>query len=65
MANLRVDVLTIFPRLFKGFLEASLLGKAQEVGLVAITIHDLRKWASPPQFQTDDYAYGGGPGMVM
>ena len=65
MANLRVDVLTIFPDLFRGFLETSLLGKAQEGGLVAITIHDLRKWASSPHFQTDDYAYGGGPGMVM
>ncbi|MBH39714.1 MAG: tRNA (guanosine(37)-N1)-methyltransferase TrmD [Chloroflexi bacterium] len=65
MADLRVDVLTIFPELFRGFLETSLLGKAQERGLVAVTIHDLRKWALPPHFQTDDYAYGGGPGMVM
>ena len=65
MADLRVDGLTIFPELFRGFLETSLLGKAQERGLVAVTIHDLRKWALPPHFQTDDYAYGGGPGMVM
>ena len=42
MADLRVDVLTIFPELFRGFLETSLLGKAQERGLVAVTIHDLR-----------------------
>lgn len=65
MSDLRVDVLTIFPNLFDGFLDASLLGKAQESKLVDIVVHDLRNWASPPHFQTDDYAYGGGPGMVM
>lgn len=51
--------------MFDGFLDASLLGKAQEIGLVDIAVHDLRDWAAPPHFQTDDYAYGGGPGMVM
>ncbi len=65
MASLRVDVLTTFPRAFDGFLDASLLGKARAAGIVEVRVHDLRAWAAEPQRRTDDYAYGGGPGMVL
>lgn len=61
----RVDVLTTFPESFAGFLDVSLLGKARAAGFIDIRVHDLRDWAAPPHRITDDYAYGGGPGMVL
>ena len=61
----RVDVITTFPESFTGFLEVSLLGKARAAGTLDIRVHNLRDWAEPPQRITDDYAYGGGPGMVL
>ena len=65
MAGLRVDILTIFPDLFREFVQTSLLGRAQKAGILDVVVHDLRAWSTPPQRRTDDYAYGGGPGMVM
>lgn len=65
MTGLRVDVLTIFPDFFREFGRTSLVGRAQRVGILDVVTHDLRAWAKPPQRRTDDYAYGGGPGMVM
>ncbi len=65
MTGLRVDVLTIFPDFFREFGRTSLVGRAQRAGILNVVTHDLRAWAQPPQRRTDDYAYGGGPGMVM
>jgi tRNA (guanine37-N1)-methyltransferase len=62
---LRIDVITIFPELFEGFLEASLLGHARREGRIAVAVHDLRKWARDRHRTVDDIPYGGGPGMVM
>jgi tRNA (guanine37-N1)-methyltransferase len=61
----RVDVITTFPESFAGFLDVSLLGKARAAGIVDVRVHNLRDWAQPPHRITDDYAYGGGPGMVL
>jgi tRNA (guanine37-N1)-methyltransferase len=61
----RIDVLTIFPDLFRPFLETSLLGSALRRGLLAVAVHDLRDWAGDPHRTVDDAPYGGGPGMVM
>jgi len=61
----RVDVITTFPESFAGFLEVSLLGKARAAGTIDVRVHNLRDWADPPHHVTDDYAYGGGPGMVL
>ena len=61
----RVDVITTFPESFEGFLDVSLLGKARAAGLIDVRVHNLRDWADPPHRVTDDYAYGGGPGMVL
>ena len=61
----RVDVLTTFPESFGGFLDTSLLGKARAAGIIEVGVHNLRDWAEPPHRVTDDYAYGGGPGMVL
>ena len=62
---IRFDVLTIFPQMFGDPLAASLLGRARERGLVSVDVHDLRAWAADKHRTTDDYSYGGGPGMVM
>jgi len=64
-ASIRVDVLTLFPRIFEGPLRESLLGRAIERGLVDVGIHDIREHTHDKHRQVDDYAFGGGPGMVM
>ena len=65
MPATRFDVLTIFPDMFDSVLAGSLLGKARARGVVTVNVHNLRNWAQGPHHITDDYAYGGGPGMVM
>jgi tRNA (guanine37-N1)-methyltransferase len=60
----RVDVVTIFPD-YLAPLGVSLLGKAQERGLLEVRVHDLRTWTSDVHRSVDDSPYGGGPGMVM
>jgi tRNA (guanine37-N1)-methyltransferase len=63
---MRVDVLTLFPEVFAPVVSTSMLGIAQERGLLEFTAHDLRQWALPGVHrQVDDAPYGGGPGMVM
>ena len=59
-----VDVVTIFPEYLVP-LEVSLMGKAQERGLLTVRTHDLRTWTSDVHRTVDDSPYGGGPGMVM
>jgi tRNA (guanine37-N1)-methyltransferase len=61
----RVDIVTIFPEAVAPFLNAALLGKAQERGLVEVHVHDLREYTRGPHRKVDDEPYGGGPGMVM
>jgi tRNA (guanine37-N1)-methyltransferase len=61
---MRIDVLTIFPG-YLGPLRESLPGKAIEAGIVALTVHDLRRWTQDVHRSVDDAPYGGGPGMVM
>jgi tRNA (guanine37-N1)-methyltransferase len=62
---MRVDVLTLFPGIFRGPLEESLLGRAVASGLVDVRVHDIRDHAHDRHRQADDAAFGGGPGMVM
>lgn len=62
---IRIDVLTIFPRLFDSFLAESFVALARERGEASITTHDLRDWATDRHRSVDDSPYGGGPGMVM
>ena len=61
---MRFDLISIFPEYFSP-LKLSLIGKAQENNLVAITIHDLREQAQCVHKSVDDTPYGGGAGMVM
>jgi tRNA (guanine37-N1)-methyltransferase len=61
----RIDVLTIFPRIFESPLRESLLGRGIEAGLVDVRVHDIRDSATDRHRQVDDESFGGGPGMVM
>jgi tRNA (guanine37-N1)-methyltransferase len=60
-----VEVLTLFPRMIAAPLEESILGKAQEKGLVRVRVQDIRAHADGKHRVTDDVPYGGGAGMVM
>jgi tRNA (guanine37-N1)-methyltransferase len=60
----RIDVVSIFPEYFSP-LALSLVGKAQDAGLVDVHVHDLRTWAHDRHRTVDDAPYGGGAGMVM
>jgi len=62
---MRVDILTIFPEMFAPVLDVSMLGIAQEKGLLEVHTHDLREWTHDLHKTVDDDPYGGGPGMVM
>ena len=64
-ALLEVDVLTIFPSMFPGPLGDSITGRALAGGLVRLGAVDIRDFAFDRHRSTDDYPYGGGPGMVM
>lgn len=59
------DVLTLFPQMLSGPLEASILGRARERELVSVALHDIRDYATDKHHITDDAPYGGGGGMVM
>jgi tRNA (guanine37-N1)-methyltransferase len=63
--SFRVDVLTIFPGYFDGPVRESLLGRAVERGLVEVRLLDLRNFTHDAHRSVDDYAFGGGPGMVL
>ncbi len=61
---LRLDILTLFPETFAP-LFASIPARAQQAGLVAVHLHNLRQWGVGRHRQVDDTPYGGGPGMVL
>jgi tRNA (guanine37-N1)-methyltransferase len=63
--GVRIDVFTIFPGFFAGALEASLLGRARERGLLDLRLHDPRDWTTDRHRAVDDTPFGGGAGMVM
>ena len=62
---MRIDILTLFPKMFSGPFEESIIKRAQDKSLVEINIHDLRKWAKDKRKTVDDRPYGGGVGMIM
>ncbi len=63
--TLRIDVLTLFPAIFDGFLGESIVRRAIARGLVSIERHDIRDWAEGKHKQVDDRPFGGGPGMIL
>ena len=62
---MRFDLLTLFPGLFQGVFEDSIVKRAVESGLVSIALHNIRDYATDKHHITDDVPYGGGGGMVM
>ena len=62
---MRFDVLTLFPGIFRGPLDETILRRALDAGLLEVQLHNLRDWATDPHRTVDDYPFGGGPGMVM
>jgi len=64
-ARLQIDLLTLFPGMVEGFLRESIVGRAQQEGLVVARVHNLRDWATDKHRTTDDRPFGGGAGMVL
>ena len=62
---MRIDVLTLFPDTMLDVLSDSILGRAQERGIISIDAHQIRDYTANKQMQVDDYPYGGGRGAVM
>ncbi|MDD6047208.1 MAG: tRNA (guanosine(37)-N1)-methyltransferase TrmD [bacterium] len=62
---MKIDVLTLFPEMFPGVLGASMLGRAQEKGILEFNLHNIRDYSESKHKNTDDYPFGGGAGMVM
>ena len=62
---MRIDILTLFPSMFRGPFDESIIKRAADAGLVDIHVHDIRDWAEGKHSVADDYPYGGGPGMVL
>ena len=62
---MQINIITIFPRFFEEPLSLSIPGRAQENGLVALKLVDLRDYTHDRHRTVDDYAFGGGPGMVL
>lgn len=62
---MKIDILTLFPSMFDGFLQESIVARAITKGKVDITLHDFRMYSTDPHNKVDDTPYGGGQGMVL
>lgn len=62
---MRIDIFTLFPQMFVGPFDNSMLKRAVAQGIVNIKIHNIRDYTHDRHHTTDDYAYGGGAGMIM
>jgi tRNA (guanine37-N1)-methyltransferase len=63
---MRIDIITVLPGLLQGPFDHSILKRARDRGLLEVVVHDLREYSPDLKHrQVDDYAYGGGAGMVM
>ncbi len=62
---LQIDILTLFPEAFSGYLQHSIIGRAIERNFVGVRLHDIRSFTHDKHGTADDYPYGGGAGMVM
>jgi len=61
----KIDVLTLFPAMFAGPLDESIIMRARKAGLLELKIHQLRDWTHDRHKTVDDRPFGGGPGMLM
>ena len=62
---MNIDILTLFPQMFSGTFSASILKRAIDRKLVSISLHNIRDYTHDKHHTVDDYAYGGGAGMVL
>lgn len=62
---MRIDILTIFPEMFQGPFDHSIIKRAKAKGLAEIFLHNIRDYTNNKHKKVDDYAFGGGSGMVM
>lgn len=62
---MKIDILSLFPDMFTGFLETSIIKRARDKGIVSIQIHNFRDYTLDKHHKVDDTPYGGGQGMVL
>src|SRR3954449_3116686 len=62
---MRIDILTLFPAMFQGPFDESIVRRAIDAGIVTIQLHNLRDWTHDRHRTVDDAPFGGGPGMIM
>ncbi len=62
---MKIDVLTLFPAMFAGPLDESIIMRARKAGLLDLKIHQLRDWTHDRHKTVDDHPFGGGPGMLL
>lgn len=62
---MRIDILSIFPHMFDGFLNESIIKRAIQRKIVEINIHDFREFSKDPHKKVDNYQFGGGAGMIL
>ncbi|MDO5447261.1 MAG: tRNA (guanosine(37)-N1)-methyltransferase TrmD [Prevotellaceae bacterium] len=62
---MRIDIITVVPEMLEGFMKESILGRAQDKGIVEIHIHNLRDYTNDKWKRVDDYPFGGFAGMVL
>lgn len=62
---MNIDVLTLFPGVFEGFLREGLIKRATDKGVLSLKLHNIRDFTDDRHRQVDDYPYGGGPGMIL
>jgi len=63
--SMKIDVLTLFPAMFAGPLDESILKRARQAGLLDLQLHQLRDWTHDRHKTVDDRPFGGGPGMLL
>lgn len=62
---MKIDILTLFPNMFDGFINESIIKRAINANKVIINIHNIRDYSKDPHKKVDDYGFGGGAGMVL
>jgi len=61
---MHIDILSVLPELLESPFQHSIMKRAQEKGLLTVSVHSLRKWSVNEYGQIDDYQYGGGAGII-
>lgn len=63
--RMRIDILSVVPRLMESYFAHSILKRAKDKGMVEVHLHDIRDYSTDKHRRVDDYAFGGGAGMVL